>query len=394
MGKYDGMIPLADITDFHKGTQFFMFQPGKAIDAFIITVLCLVFGSIAWSLVAQMGDVVKVTALLRPNDTISLLKTTISGSILQKSYTHDALVKTGDLLLQIDVSSDLIELDNSKKLMQQIRNDIAVYTTLIETIRTNKNGAPKQDEEAYIRSESYIIEYKQLSSGIAELRLNLEREYSKHTSMIIRSIIEDMENEINQAELQFSLWQKNQIFDAMNRLKTFLQNQLTLERRIADLELNIKNATLYAPINGRINEIRKLNIGDRVLAGEEIISIIPENNAELKAELYVNLEYIARIKEGQKAILRFPGLPPSKFGKLESVINLIPADYTINLDSKPVFIVEAAIRKPWLVSLKGDKIYLRPGISAEGRIIIDHDTVIMMILKKLDFINSIKREKE
>jgi hypothetical protein len=64
MGKYDGMILLADITEFHKGTQFFMFQPGKAIDAFIITVFFLVFGSITWSLVAQMDDVVKVTALL------------------------------------------------------------------------------------------------------------------------------------------------------------------------------------------------------------------------------------------------------------------------------------------------------------------------------------------
>jgi hypothetical protein len=47
----------------------------------------------------------------------------------------------------------------------------------------------------------------------------------------------------------------------------------------------------------------------------------------------------------------------------------------------------------WLTSPAGEKIYLRPGIGAMGRIIVDQDTVMRMILKKLDFINESFDEK-
>jgi hypothetical protein len=173
----------------------------------------------------------------------------------------------------------------------------------------------------------------------------------------------------------------------MDGLKSLTQNRESLERRISDLERTIRTATLYAPISGKINESRKFNIGDYLMPGEEIITIVPDNTASLKAELYIDPAYIAQIQTGQKATLRFPGLPPSKFGKIEAEINLIPPDYAAGSESNPTFIVEATIREPWLMSSNGEKIYLRPGIGAMGRVIINQDTVMRMVLKKLDFIN-------
>jgi hypothetical protein len=81
-------------------------------------------------------------------------------------------------------------------------------------------------------------------------------------------------------------------------------------------------------------------------------------------------------------------LPPSKFGKAEALVSLIPADYSVGPDAMPVFVVEAYLPEPWLTGSDGKPLYLRAGIAAEGRVIIDHDTVLRMILKKLDFINS------
>jgi multidrug efflux pump subunit AcrA (membrane-fusion protein) len=142
-----------------------------------------------------------------------------------------------------------------------------------------------------------------------------------------------------------------------------------------------------------VNEYRQLNRGDTVLPGEEIISVVPGGESGLKAELYVDPAYIAQVKIGQKAALRFPGLPPSKFGKIEAEVNLIPPDFTQRSNSSAVFVVEAVIRNPWLTSPGGEKIYLRPGIGAVGRIIVSQDTVMRMILKKLDFINESFDEK-
>ena len=121
------------------------------------------------------------------------------------------------------------------------------------------------------------------------------------------------------------------------------------------------------------------------MAGEELFRIVPDSASSLKAEIALDPSTIARVKKGQKVKMRFPSLPPSRFGQLEGYISLIPADVKI-AGNNAVFIVEADIPNPYLIAQNGEKIFLRSGISAEGRIIIDNDTVLRMMLRKLDFI--------
>jgi multidrug resistance efflux pump len=387
MGKYGAGMKFIEISELQKGAQFFMFRPTHSIKIFIAVIICILSIAAAWSLFAKMDDVIKADAFIRPNSAISLLKTTAGGEVIYKNYSHNGIATAGDLLLQIDVSSDVIELGNTKKLLERTNNTIEVYETLRNTISGNANAALPGQGEAYLRSEIYLTEKRKLSEQIRTLEIALERERGKPEALIVRNSIEDAERQVGQAALQLSLWDSSQMAAAIDALKAALQSREDAERRIAELERAIRSAAVRAPISGRINEIRRLNIGDRVLAGEEIASIIPEGGEGLKAELYIDASYIARVKEGQKVSLRFPGLPPSKFGKLDAVINLIPADYTIMNNFNPVFIVEARIDRPWLAASDGEIIYLKAGIGAEGRIIIDRDTVFSMVLKKLDFIN-------
>jgi multidrug resistance efflux pump len=396
MGGYNGMTRFADMTEFHRGYQFFMLRPSRGLSAFIITLFCTVIAAIVWSCIMKMDDIIKTTALLRPARTISVIKAISGGEVLQKNYVHDGYVYEGDVLLQLDVSADTMELDNSKKLMERIENNILIYNTLLETIRRGINAAAKgktNNEEAYIRSETYLIEYRRQEGQIEELRIKLERERSVPDTLSVKQRLEDQARELEQAELQFASWKNTHMIETMDMLKSLLQNRETLERRISDLERNIRNATIRAPISGRVNEYRQLNKGDAVLPGEEIITVVPGDESSLKAELYVDPAYIAQVKTGQKVTLRFPGLPPSKFGKIEADINLIPPDFTQGPDASPTFVVEALIKDPWLTSPGGERIYLRPGIGAIGRIIVSQDTVMRMVLKKLDFINESYDEK-
>jgi multidrug efflux pump subunit AcrA (membrane-fusion protein) len=374
------------MAEFERGYQFFMLRPSRAISLFIITVAGIVIAALIWASIAKMDDVVKVDALLRPMETISSVKSLSGGEVLKKNYTQDGSVVEGDLLLQLDASADVLELENSKKLMERIENNILIYNALLDTIRAGRNRASTENEEAYIRSEAYLIETQRWTNQIKGLQTRLDREKSLPDSIVVNQELEDKEREIEQTKLQFFLWKNNCMIEAADNVKSFTQNKEGLERRILDLERNIRNATIYAPISGKINEVKKFNVGDYLLSGEEILAIIPNNTANLKAELYVAPAYIAQIKPGQKATLRFPGLPPSRFGKLDAEISLIPADYASYSGSEPIFIVEASIKEPWLTSAQGERIYLRSGIGAQGRIIIKQDTVIGMILKKLDFI--------
>ncbi|MDR0557190.1 MAG: hypothetical protein LBG43_04900 [Treponema sp.] len=112
----------------------------------------------------------------------------------------------GELLLQLDASADVLELENSKKLMDRIENSIIIYNALLETIKSGKNRANSQNEEAHIRSQSYLVEYQRWINQIEGLELRLEREKSLPESAIIKQELETKEQEVKQTKLQFSLW--------------------------------------------------------------------------------------------------------------------------------------------------------------------------------------------
>jgi multidrug resistance efflux pump len=396
MGGNNGMMRFADMSEFHRGYQFFMLRPSRGVGAFIIALSGIVSAAIIWACAMKMDDVVKTTALLRPSRSISIIKAISGGEALEKNYVHDGYVSEGDMLLLLDVSADVLELENSRKLMERLENNILINNALVETIRQGVNAAAVEKtggDEASIRCETYLIERRRQEGQIEELRVKLDREHAMPGGLAVKQRLEDITRELELAELQLASWKNTKMIESIDSLKSLLQNRENLERRISDLERNIRNATIRAPIAGRVNEYRRLNVGDAVLPGEEIITVVPDDESSLKAELYVDPAYIAQVKIGQKVTLRFPGLPPSKFGKIEAEINLIPPDFTQQPDSGPVFVVEALVKTPWLTSSGGEKIYLRPGIGAIGRIIVSQDTVMRMILKKLDFINESFDEK-
>jgi multidrug resistance efflux pump len=376
-----------DIESFREGQEFFMQKPHPAGGAFILLMLGIVCGTLVWSTLCLMDDIIKVTAFIRPVANISIVKPIIGGELLKKYYEHNSFIYEGDLLLQIDVSSDVIELENSKKLMQRIIRDIDVNQSVLETMADNVEHIIVLDEEAKVRSAAYLAEYRRQLGQIDIARIKLERERSMPDVMVTQQKIVDLEKEWQQAKLALASWRNYRMIEVIEMIKNLTQNQENLERRIADLERDIKNATLRAPVSGRISETRKLNAGDYIMAGEEIIRIIPDSAEQLKVELMVDAAYIARVKTGQRVTLRFPGLPPSKFGQLAATIHLIPADYTIGNGLTTYFVVEAYIMEPYLVSSKGERLSLQPGVSAEGRIITEQDAVMRMLLKKLDFIN-------
>jgi HlyD family secretion protein len=381
-------MTFADMSNFHKGREFFFLRPSHAARLFIILMALMVLSGLIWSILVKMDDVIKATAHLRPVSVISHIITVTGGEVIEKKYVNDQTVAEGELLLRLDASADTIDFQNSQKLMLRINSDIAIAENLLRTIKTNQNHVSENSGESYIRSQIYLNEYTQMQGQLDELQRKLNREKDLPESMISAQRIEDMESEISQARLEFSLWINSKYVETMDALKALSREKETLERRISDLDRNIRNSVIRAPIAGKINEINRLNIGDYLLPGDRLLDIVPGDSSSLKADLYIDPIYAPRVHVGQKVSLRFPGLPPSKFGKLEAEINLIPADYILTQGSDPSFVVESYIPKPYLTARNGEKVYLRSGLGAEARIIVSQGTVMSMILKKLDFISS------
>ena len=94
---------LEDLQLLPQTKDYFYAQPCPAVPAFVITVVLLIAGCFFWACLAQMDDVVKAQALLRPVESISSLRLLSSGRIAQKNYANNQLVVPGQVLLQLDI---------------------------------------------------------------------------------------------------------------------------------------------------------------------------------------------------------------------------------------------------------------------------------------------------
>jgi len=377
-------MKFADMENFHLGYQFFMTRASRSGRNFLVIILAIIMAALIWAVFAQMDDVVRAQALLRPVQTISIVRTSGGGQALEIRYAHGEHVEQGDLLLRIDVSTDELDLKNSRELMARISGGLAALDALLETVRSGTNAAPREAEEAFLLSRQFLLENRHREMLVEDLRLKLESEKRQPELSIVRMRVEEMERELARAELALALWVNTRTVETADAIRDLTAQKESLERRMADLETGIAGASIRAPISGRVSELRRLNPGDVVVPGEEILAIVPE--AGLRADLYIEPAHIARVRAGQTAVLSFPGLPPSRYGKLETKIDLIPADFSAGPEGFPVFVVEATLERPWIESPGGGAAQLRAGIGAQARIVVDRDTVLRMLLRRLDFL--------
>lgn len=377
---------LKTFDDMQKTSVFFMLKPVNAVYGFIVTVCISIAAVLLWAVLAPMDDVVKATVLLRPSTAVSSVKCVTSGQIYSKYFQNDDEVSEGDLLFTLDTTVYKTELDAYQKELLKNSNDTFINEIILQTIKNESLPQISNNSDAYIKANSYITELHRYQAVITDVKTKLEREQNKPQSLKVPQNITDLQNQLNQNELAFESWKNNQKIAALDTKKALQSAKNSIESRITELERAIKNSTIYAPISGRISEVTKLNIGDYLLAGEEILRIIPQNDKKLKADIFVDPSYVARIKVGNPIKIKFPGLPPSRYGMVETEVSLVPPDVTYQ-NGTAVFVIEAQIDSPYLIAKNGQTAKLIPGITAEGRIVTDRSTVMQMVLRKLDFIN-------
>lgn len=396
MGNRKDLVNIEELKLLPETHDFFDTRTSRAVDVFLYSIMGIFLCLIVFLSFAKMDDVVKASAVLRPIDNISELKCLTSGEIIIKNYVQNQSVTKGDLLLKIDCKTDENELEILRSQKEHYTNQLAISKKILSIVENDffdneidyiiENELSEINDLNFVEARSLILEYKKMKLQIEDLENQYNLELQKPKTLVVPQKIEECKNQLEQAKLSLSSWKNTKLLSIKELIQNYEEKKQSIDSRIVTLERSIKNAHLYAPISGFIDEQNSLNVGDFILAGSDVVKIIPKDSEFLKAEIVIDSSKIAQVEIGQEVKLRFQGLPPSSFGQLYGSIKLIPADITI-VSGVPVFIVEADISEPYLYSKKGDQVKLRAGLSAEARIIVSRNSMLKMILKKLDFIN-------
>lgn len=378
---------LKTFDDMKKTSAFFMLKPVNAVYGFIVTVCLAIAAVIVWASVAPMDDVVKASVLLRPSQAVSSIKCVTSGELAVKNFENDDIVQEGDLLFSLDTTALKTELESYRLAQKKNLDNLHVYKMLASTISSSKLEVEEDDTDAYLKSKSYLLEKSRYETILEDARVKYKREKEAPEALRVPQTIVDLENQYTQTKLSYETWLSNQSIQTNEKLSTLETERKSIESGISELERAIKNSTIYAPISGRISEVTKRNSGDYILSGEEVLRIVPQENEALKADIYVDPSYVARVKVGNPVKIKFPGLAPSRYGMVETKVSLVPPDVTLTPTGEAAFVVEAVIDNPYLHTKQGQTARLLPGITAEGRIVTERSTAMQMVLRKLDFIN-------
>ncbi len=378
---------LKTFEDMKKTSAFFMLKPVNAIYGFIVTVCVAIVAVIIWAVIAPMDDVVKASVLLRPSQAVSSIKCVTSGELAVKNFENDDIVQEGDLLFSLDTTALKTELDSYRLAQKKNLDNLHVYKMLASTISSSKLEVEEDDTDAYLKSKSYLLEKSRYETILEDARVKYKREKEAPEALRVPQTIVDLENQYTQTKLSYETWLSNQSIQTNEKLSALETERKSIESGISELERAIKNSTIYAPISGRISEVTKRNSGDYILSGEEVLRIVPQENEALKADIYVDPSYVARVKVGNPVKIKFPGLAPSRYGMVETKVSLVPPDVTLTPTGEAAFVVEAVIDNPYLHTKQGQTARLLPGITAEGRIVTERSTAMQMVLRKLDFIN-------
>ena len=377
---------LIDYVTFKRRSAFFMLSPCRAIYNFIRILLVLIGIFCVWAYFAPFDEVVKATAQLRPTKAVSTIRCTTSGEIVSRTYVNNGAVAQNQLLFALDTSAKEKELESDRQQLQQNADDIAVQQVLLQVIKTNTLPDIPENTAAYATAAAYIYKRWHYESLVSESFSKLQIEKNMPKGLYVPQNVIDCQLAYDQQVLAYETWKSSFYTQALENYSQLETKEKALLSAISELERNIKNAKIYAPISGIVTEVAKVNIGDYIISGEEILTITPVNETSLQADVYIDPSAAAKIQVTNPVYIKFPGLPPSKYGIVQTYISSVPPDITLLSTGTQAFVAEAPLLHNILTARNGETVHLVPGLTAEVRIVVGHTTMHQFLLTKLDFV--------
>ena len=94
---------------------------------------------------------------------------------------------------------------------------------------------------------------------------------------------------------------------------------------------------------------------------------------------------MGKLEVGQKVKLRFPAFPYSEYKGIDGTLQIIQPDSQISDSGALFFTVYADVNSMELRNKKGISYQIKPGFEVNARIILENQSLMYFLLKKLDF---------
>lgn len=368
--------------------EFFQMEIPKELSLIIYVIVSICVIIISVMIFGRIDDVIKTNGYIRTKSNVSSVNNVIAGKIVELNFRPGEKVKKNSILYRIDPSTYEAQRNMLINEKYDLEKKIKGLNCLVNSFEANLNMCEITDYLSYSRFDAYLKnkEVLEIKVSIAEKEYKFENQKPETIRNAYDVGLKFQNYNLAVADLNSF---KTNFFATINselneRLIAFYSN----EQNLAKLDNQYLYLEIKAPMDGYVQEIASLNIGDYLEANSKVLNIVPNDNENFRVEIRILPKDMGKIMIGQKVKYRLTAFPYFEYKGAEGFVTSIDPDIRTSAEGNSVYYsVYADIDRIQFSNRHGASFPIRAGLETDVRIVMERKSIIYFILKKLDFIN-------
>ena len=252
---------------------------------------------IGWLAIAKTEEIIVVPGKIVPIGEVKNIQMPMGGVAKNILVKEGQVVKTGDVLIELDNEANIERDKTLKKSILIKTNEQEIYNKL------------------NLEEQNMLLNIKELDRQILSSLASLKEEgaISKLEYLKQKLKLQESESKFNQSQIQLD--RQNSIYQSeLADLKgNFAQNMVTL-----------KNMSIRSPVNGVVFDLKPTTSGYAAQMTDTILKIVPLG--ELEARVEIPSKDIGFVSEGMDVDISIDSFPASDFGVIKGKVSRIGSD--------------------------------------------------------------------
>lgn len=362
----------------------------------IATIAVLLTGFIAWANWAELDQVTRAPGRVVPFARVQIIQSEQDGAIANIAVREGEQVATGELLVELDTVQLEAAMREARLKVAALESRMArIEAELFERALEFPQSLSDYPEFTANQRQLYRRRRAALESELATLS-NLARLQQQEldlnlplldTGDVARSEIIRMQRSVVETRGQISNLRAQYVRDLQTEFTQTEEELAASREQLARAEDSLRTATLTAPTDGIVKNVRFNTIGGVVRAGEEVLQIVPVGE-KLIVESRVPPRDIAFVRTGKSARVNFDAYDSAIYGSATGKVVFVSPDtlteqgedgasetyYRVNLEVDTETMRETPERAV---------ITLQPGMTATVEILTGKSTVWVYLTKPI-----------
>ena len=348
---------------------------------------------VVWAYFAQIDQVTRATGTIIASARTQDIQAVEGGVLTEILVKEGEDVTKGQLIVTLEEERAQAAVANSGSKIAALKAKIArLEAEIFERPLVFPEGIKNYSE--YIENQTQLYNRRKQAidqdvSSLQKMMVLAQQELSMNEPLlsygdVSQADIIKLRRQV--AEIQAQITNKrNKYFEEAQSEMTKAQEDLDTElEQLRDHSQVLGEKNLFAPTDGKVNNILVTTIGGVVKPGEIIMKILP-TSSDLIVEAKIKPVDIAYVKEQQDATVKLDAYDYSIFGAMNGTVTYISPDTLMEQTPKgeePYYRVQIKITGAEF-SGRSDEIVIKPGMTASVDIKAQQRSVLSYLTKPI-----------